>query len=44
MWHHRIWNTAGQVDYDAGIGFSDRDMLGRTLHEYKVVGNRVSAP
>ena len=44
MWHHRIWNTVGQVDYDAGIEFSDRDMLGRTPPEYKVFGNRVSAP
>ena len=44
MWHHRIWNTDGQVDYDAGVEFSDHDMLGQTLPEYKVLGNRVSAP
>ena len=44
VWHHRIWNTDGQVDYDASAEFSDRDMLGQTLPEYKVVGNRVSAP
>ena len=44
VWHHRIWNTDGQVDYDASHEFSDRDMLGQTLPEYKVVGKRVSAP
>ena len=44
VWHHRIWNTDGQVDYDAGVEFSDHDMLGQTLPEYKVLGNRVSAP
>lgn len=44
VWHHRIWNTAGQVDYDAGVEFSDRDMLGQTLPAYAVRGNRVSAP
>ena len=44
VWHHRIWNTDGQVDYDASHEFSDRDMLGQTLPEYKVLGNRVSAP
>ena len=44
VWHHRIWNTDGQVDYDASAEFSDRDMLGQTLPEYKAVGHRVSAP
>ena len=44
VWHHRIWNTDGQVDYDAGLEFSDRDMLGQTLPPYEVKGNRVAAP
>jgi len=44
VWHHRVWNTDGQVDYDASAEFSDRDLLGRVLPPYAVKPNRVSAP
>ena len=44
VWHHHIWNTDGQLDYDAGAEFSDRDMIGQTFPEYKVAGNRVPSP
>ena len=44
VWHHRVWNADGQVDYDAGIEFSDRDQLGQILPPRTLRQGLVSAP
>ena len=44
VWHHRVWNADGQVDYDAGIEFSDRDQLGQILPRREFRSGLVSAP
>ena len=44
VWHHRVWNADGQVDYDAGIEFSDRDQLGQILPRREFRTGLVSAP
>ena len=44
VWHHRVWNADGQVDYDTGIEFSDRDQLGQVLPPRMFRTGLVSAP
>ena len=44
VWHHRVWNVDGQVDYDAGSEFTDRDQLGQVLPPRVTRSGLVSAP
>ncbi len=44
VWHHSVWNPDGQVDYDASVEMSERDLLGKILPAYEIKGARVSAP